>query len=68
MPGLGWRQRMRLPHFFSNVNGQRRLDLERGFEITDRLGALGLGMIIVSHRPDTVRRVDRVVTIAPIAQ
>ena len=44
-----------------------QLDLEREYEITDRLVALGLGMIIVSHRPDTVRRVDRVITIAPIA-
>ena len=44
-----------------------QLDLEREYEITDRLVALGLGMIIVSHRPDSVRRVDRVITIAPIA-
>ncbi len=44
-----------------------QLDLEREYEITDRLVALGLGVLIVSHRPDTVRRVDRVITIAPIA-
>jgi len=42
-----------------------QLDLEREYEITERLGALGLGMIIVSHRPDTVRRVDRVIEIGP---
>ena len=45
-----------------------QLDLEREYEITDRLIAMGLGMVIVSHRPDTVRRVDRVITIAPIGR
>ncbi len=45
-----------------------QLDLEREYEITDRLAALGLGVVIVSHRPDTVRRVDRVISIAPIAR
>lgn len=42
-----------------------QLDLDREYEITDRLVALGLGMVIVSHRPDTVRRVDRVISIGP---
>ena len=41
-----------------------QLDLDREYEITDRLVALGLGIVIVSHRPDTVRRVDRVISIA----
>jgi ATP-binding cassette subfamily B protein RaxB len=40
-----------------------QLDLDREYEITDRLVQLGLGVVIVSHRPDTVRRVDRVVQI-----
>ena len=40
-----------------------QLDLDREYEITDRLVQLGLGVLIVSHRPDTVRRVDRVVDI-----
>lgn len=42
-----------------------QLDLEREYEITDRLATLGVGMIIVTHRPDTVRRVDRVIEIVP---
>jgi ATP-binding cassette subfamily B protein RaxB len=40
-----------------------QLDLDREYEITDRLVELGLGVVIVSHRPDTVRRVNRVVKI-----
>ena len=45
-----------------------QLDLEREYEITDRLVQLGLGVLIVSHRPDTVRRVDRVVDIGSVAR
>ena len=40
-----------------------QLDLDREYEITDRLVTLGLGVVIVSHRPDTIRRVDRVIDI-----
>ena len=40
-----------------------QLDLEREHQITDRLIELGLGMIIVSHRPETIRSVDRIITI-----
>ena len=40
-----------------------QLDLDREYEIADRLTHLGLGVVIVSHRPDTVRRVDRVIDI-----
>ncbi len=40
-----------------------QLDLDREYEITDRLVTMGLGIVIVSHRPDTVRRVDRVISI-----
>ena len=40
-----------------------QLDLDREYEITDRLVELGLGVVIVSHRPDTVRRVNRVIEI-----
>ena len=43
-----------------------QLDLEREHQITDRLAMLGVGMIIVSHRPETIRAVDRVITIAPV--
>jgi ATP-binding cassette, subfamily B, bacterial CvaB/MchF/RaxB len=42
-----------------------QLDLEREYEITDRLVQLGLGVVIVSHRPDTVRRVNRIIDISP---
>jgi ATP-binding cassette subfamily B protein RaxB len=38
-----------------------QLDLAREREITDRLKTLGMSMVIVSHRPETVRAVDRTV-------
>jgi ATP-binding cassette subfamily B protein RaxB len=38
-----------------------QLDLAREREITDRLKALGISLVIVSHRPETVRTVDRTV-------
>jgi ATP-binding cassette subfamily B protein RaxB len=38
-----------------------QLDLAREQEITERLKTLGLGLVIVSHRPETVRAVDRTV-------
>ncbi len=38
-----------------------QLDLAREREITERLKALGISLVIVSHRPETVRAVDRTV-------
>jgi ATP-binding cassette subfamily B protein RaxB len=38
-----------------------QLDLAREQEISERLRGLGIGVVIVSHRPDTVRNVDRIV-------
>jgi len=38
-----------------------QLDLAREREITERLKALGVSLVIVSHRPETVRAVDRTV-------
>jgi ATP-binding cassette subfamily B protein RaxB len=38
-----------------------QLDLAREQEISDRLRKLGMGIVIVSHRPDTIRNVDRIV-------
>ncbi|MBK9245454.1 MAG: peptidase domain-containing ABC transporter [Burkholderiales bacterium] len=38
-----------------------QLDLAREREITERLKALDLSLVIVSHRPETVRAVDRTV-------
>jgi ATP-binding cassette subfamily B protein RaxB len=42
-----------------------QLDLERENMITDGLRKKGLGVVIVSHRPDTVRSVDRVIEMLP---
>jgi len=41
-----------------------QLDLAREQEISERLRKLGLALVIVSHRPDTVRSVDRVISLA----
>ena len=38
-----------------------QLDLAREREITERVKQLGIGLVIVSHRPETVRTVDRTV-------
>jgi len=38
-----------------------QLDLAREREITERLKAQGISLVIVSHRPETVREVDRTV-------
>ena len=38
-----------------------QLDLAREREITERLKALGVSLVIVSHRPETVRAVDRTI-------
>jgi ATP-binding cassette subfamily B protein RaxB len=40
-----------------------QLDLAREQSITQNLRAAGLGLVIVSHRPETVRAVDRVVNL-----
>jgi ATP-binding cassette subfamily B protein RaxB len=44
-----------------------QLDLAREREITERLKALGLSLVIVSHRPETVREVDRTVRLGATA-
>jgi len=44
-----------------------QLDLAREREISNRLRETGLGIVIVSHRPETVSRVDRVVRMGPPA-
>jgi ATP-binding cassette subfamily B protein RaxB len=38
-----------------------QLDLAREQEISERLRKMGIGIVIVSHRPDTIRSVDRIV-------
>jgi ATP-binding cassette subfamily B protein RaxB len=40
-----------------------QLDLAREREITEGLKHLGMGLVIVSHRPETVRAVDRLVAL-----
>jgi ATP-binding cassette subfamily B protein RaxB len=44
-----------------------QLDLERENQITDELRMRGFGVVVVSHRPDTIRNVDRVIQMAPAA-
>src|SRR5262245_14774640 len=41
-----------------------QLDLALESKITDQLRRLKLGVVIVSHRPETIRQVDRVVRLA----
>src|SRR6267154_244721 len=59
----------RKPHIVFLDEAFDQLDLAREREITDRLKTLGIGMVIVSHRPETVRNVDRIVQVgqAPTA-
>ncbi|HEU4621594.1 MAG TPA: peptidase domain-containing ABC transporter [Burkholderiaceae bacterium] len=45
-----------------------QLDLAREQRITTQLRAMGLGIVIVSHRPETVRAVDRTVELGQLAQ
>jgi ATP-binding cassette subfamily B protein RaxB len=44
-----------------------QLDLAREREITEQLKARGLSLVIVSHRPETVREVDRTVRLGATA-
>jgi ATP-binding cassette subfamily B protein RaxB len=44
-----------------------QLDLAREQEISERLRKLGIGIVIVSHRPDTIRSVDRIVRLGDAA-
>ncbi len=42
-----------------------QLDLDREHAITNGLQAAGFGVVIVSHRPDTIAKVDRVMHLDP---
>ncbi|HYA65924.1 MAG TPA: peptidase domain-containing ABC transporter, partial [Burkholderiaceae bacterium] len=44
-----------------------QLDLAREQEISDRLRKLGIGIVIVSHRPETIRDVDHIVRLGEAA-
>ena len=43
-----------------------QLDLDREHQITDALRTQGFGVVIVSHRPDTISKVDRIIEMAAI--
>jgi len=58
----------RKPHILFLDEAFDQLDLAREREITIRLKRLGLGLVIVSHRPETVRNVDRVVNVGQAPQ
>jgi ATP-binding cassette, subfamily B, bacterial CvaB/MchF/RaxB len=51
----------RKPHVLFLDEAFDQLDLGLEQQITQRLRKAGLGVVIVSHRPDTVRSVDRIV-------
>jgi ATP-binding cassette subfamily B protein RaxB len=51
----------RKPHILFLDEAFDQLDLGLEQQITERLRKAGLGVVIVSHRPDTVRSVDRIV-------
>lgn len=51
----------RRPHVLFLDEAFDQLDLALEQSITERLRKAGLGVVIVSHRPDTVRSVDRIV-------
>jgi ATP-binding cassette subfamily B protein RaxB len=51
----------RRPHILFLDEAFDQLDLAREREITEQLKTLGIGLVIVSHRPETVREVDRLV-------
>jgi ATP-binding cassette subfamily B protein RaxB len=44
-----------------------QLDLAREQEISERLRKLGISIVIVSHRPETIRNVDRIVRMGDLA-
>jgi ATP-binding cassette subfamily B protein RaxB len=58
----------RKPHIIFLDEAFDQLDLAREREITDRLKTLGVGIVIVSHRPETVRNVDRIVQVGELPQ
>src|SRR5258706_692651 len=51
----------RKPHILFLDEAFDQLDLALEQEITSELKRIGYGLVIVSHRPDTVRTVDRIV-------
>jgi len=58
----------RKPHIVFLDEAFDQLDLAREREITERLKTWGIGLVIVSHRPETVRNVDRIVHVGQLPQ
>jgi ATP-binding cassette subfamily B protein RaxB len=58
----------RKPHIVFLDEAFDQLDLARERQITDRLKQWGVGLVIVSHRPETVRNVDRIVHVGEVPQ
>jgi ATP-binding cassette subfamily B protein RaxB len=58
----------RKPHIVFLDEAFDQLDLAREREITERLKRIGVGLVIVSHRPETVRNVDRVIQVGQAPQ
>jgi ATP-binding cassette, subfamily B, bacterial CvaB/MchF/RaxB len=58
----------RKPHIVFLDEAFDQLDLARERDITDRLKHWGVGLVIVSHRPETVRNVDRIVHVGQMPQ
>jgi ATP-binding cassette subfamily B protein RaxB len=58
----------RKPHILFLDEAFDQLDLARERDITERLRKIGVGLVIVSHRPETVRNVDRVVQVGQAPQ
>jgi len=58
----------RQPHVLFLDEAFDQLDLALEQQVTRQLRQLGIGLVIVSHRPETVRQVDRLVRLgAPAA-
>jgi ATP-binding cassette subfamily B protein RaxB len=55
------RDRYRKPHILFLDEAFDQLDLALEQQITVQLRKIGLGLVVVSHRPETVREVDRLV-------
>jgi ATP-binding cassette subfamily B protein RaxB len=55
----------RKPHILFLDEAFDQLDLQMEAQVTEQLRKIGMGLVIVSHRPDTVRAVERVVRLGP---
>jgi ATP-binding cassette, subfamily B, bacterial CvaB/MchF/RaxB len=56
----------RRPHVLFLAEAFDQLDLGLEQQVTRQLRQIGIGLVIVSHRPETVRQVDRVVRLGAV--